>query len=452
MIGPYASIDLGGGRSVDLYLLRFGEDGSLLSPRTRDIVLERARDASDVFLFSHGWNNTFADASQAYRQFVEGYAAQRARLGLPLPAGYRPMLVGMIWPSTSFVLPWEQGPAIAGSPVGPEASEREELLQLLGESLDREAFAELTELVDGVHHLQGEAASRAAALVAQALEPGDGADDPETPPAGGDLLTAWQVFEHGAAAPAPASGHGVAVIPGVTPPAASQQPQAAGGVPLDPRALLRLGSLWKMKARAGKVGAHGVAPLLSAILDGSDARVHLVGHSFGARVMLSAATLARATRKVHSLLLLQPAVNRWCFADQVTGRGVPGGYRPVLDRVQQPIVTTMSRHDVPLHEAFHLAVRDASLGEPTIAAIGDTDRYGALGGYGPAGVELSERQAVREGTPYDFGAHRIVVLDGDVAGVKVSGVDAQAGQPAIAGHGDVSNTVTWWALHTLTGT
>ncbi len=32
MAGPYAKIDLGDGVSVDLYLLRYDEDGRLLSP------------------------------------------------------------------------------------------------------------------------------------------------------------------------------------------------------------------------------------------------------------------------------------------------------------------------------------------------------------------------------------------------------------------------------------
>ena len=45
----------------------------------------------------------------------------------------------------------------------------------------------------------------------------------------------------------------------------------------------------------------------------------------------------------------------------------------------------------------------------------------------------------------------IVVVDGDVAGVKVPGVDPGPDQPAIAGHGDVNSTVTWWILHSLTG-
>ena len=38
--------------------------------------------------------------------------------------------------------------------------------------------------------------------------------------------------------------------------------------------------------------------------------------------------------------------------------------RSVLDKVERPILSTFSRHDLPLHEVFHLAVRGSSLGEP----------------------------------------------------------------------------------------
>lgn len=450
MVGPFTSVELGDGRSLDLYLLRIDKNGVLLSTQTQQAILDVVADYSDVFVFCHGWNNTFDQAKDSYLEFIRGYAAQRRRLGLPLPPGYRPMLIGIVWPSTSFVLPWEQGPVIAADPRA-AGNEKEELLQLIGERADPVVFGRLTELLDGVDTLDGEAARRAAELLLTVLTPRGDAEDPATAPSADDVVDAWRALESGAApAPAPAGGFGTAVLPGRTRPG----PQPAGGVSLDPRGLLRLASVWLMKDRAGGVGARGVAPLLQLILNDTDARLHLIGHSFGARVLLSALTIQRSERRARSLLLLQPAVNRWCFADDVVGRGVPGGYRPVLDKVEKPILTTFTRHDLPLHEAFHLAVRGHSLGEPEIAAVGDTERYGALGGYGPAGLgnRLGRLTAVAEGTPYAFPAGvPIVQLDGDVAGIKIPGVDARPDAPAIAGHGDINTTVTWWALHSLTG-
>ena len=100
----------------------------------------------------------------------------------------------------------------------------------------------------------------------------------------------------------------------------------------------------------------------------------------------------------------------------------------------------------PLHEAFHLAVRASSLGEPDVAALGDTGRYGALGGYGPAGLAdacVVLPAVAPHGGDYKAAEQvRVVAVDGGVS------IGATA---AIGGHSDVSNPVTWWALRVLSG-
>lgn len=103
MIGPYEQIPIGNGQSADLYLLRYDGDGRLLSPRTDAMLREALPDATDVYLFSHGWNNVFDVALKRYRSFIHGYIKQRTEFSLPTPQNYRPILVGVIWPSTSFV-------------------------------------------------------------------------------------------------------------------------------------------------------------------------------------------------------------------------------------------------------------------------------------------------------------------------------------------------------------
>ena len=188
-----------------------------------------------------------------------------------------------------------------------------------------------------------------------------------------------------------------------------------------------------------------MAPVLTRLLVETKARIHLAGHSFGARVVLSAVAAQPTGRPVHSVLLLQPAINRWCFADNVALTGKTGGYRKVLDRVERPIITTMSSADQPLHNFFHLAVRGDSLGEVKPAAFGDTYRYGALGGYGPVGLgPLMREQPVpilEPGTRYN--------LSGPVRVLAVDGSARDGNPPAITGHGDINNRYTWWALHNL---
>jgi hypothetical protein len=445
VVGPYQRVDIGGGQSADLYLLRYAPDGALLSARTEQQLTESLDGITDVFLFSHGWNNTFDGAAASYRTFIEGYVS----LGTGPAAGHQPLLIGVVWPSISFLMPWEDGPQIAGDERA-DPARTEEMRAFVAQSLDRDAEARLSELLDGATELSPALAWQAAEIVRDALATSADPDDGSAPPAAAEILEAWALLDGGAAAKRsdPDDFGDLDIGAGaVTVPAGSStvDPHAAGvSGTLDPRNLLRMGTVWKMKDRAGQVGARGVGPLVHRILVNTRARLYLIGHSFGARLLMSALAVAAPTRPARSMLLLEPAVNRWCFAVDVAGTGRAGGYRPVLDLVELPILATYSAHDFPLRQAFHLAVRGSSLGEPNTAAIGDTDRFGALGGYGPAGLgAASVRQAaVAAGGSYDLsGPARVIAVDGsgDIGG-----------KPAIGGHSDINNPTTWWALRSLT--
>jgi len=444
VIGPFDTIDLGGGRTLPLYLLRYGPGGEVLSPQTTQILEDSLGGASDVFLFSHGWNNTFDDAARNYRQFIDGYLSEAHLPTVPGPHTVeQAVLIGVVWPSISFLMPWEDGPVIAAD-TSAAAAHAEEMRAFVTGDLDPEARARLSELLDGAAPLSPEQAREAAALVLAGLRTEPDPDDGSPPPSVDDLLDAWAALDQGGA-PRPRDPDDFGDIPTAAPAPAAAGPAPAGLLGwLDPRNLLRAATVWKMKDRAGTVGAHGVGPLLRHVLAQTDARLHLIGHSFGTRLLMSALVVEPVSRPARSALLLQGAVNRWCFADAVPGVGTPGGYRPALDRVELPILSTWSTHDVPLRQAFQLAVRGASMGEPDIAALGDTDLYGALGGYGPAGIDrvLGHSAAIRAGSgSYDLrGPTEVVMVDGS------GDID---GKPAIGGHGDVNNPTTWWALRCL---
>jgi hypothetical protein len=451
MIGPAEQISIGGGKSADLYLLRFDEHGRLQSPQTAQLAVEAAKSASDVFFFSHGWNNIYIDALTRYRDFTAGFVAQRAALGLPVPANYSPLLIGVIWPATWFVLESEEGPDIAAGGVG--GPRYEQMLAEVVGGMPDDKGDRLTELLDGRRLLSKDSAVEAAELVRSALWATDDTDAAAEPPDVAAMLSSWQAIgddgqpyvdedETIGTVGAPADQ---AVGGGTEPEAqAADEPENAGLFGFDPRDLLRMGSVWRMKARAGTVGTYGVAPVLTRLLE-TKARIHLAGHSFGARVVLSAMAAQPISNRAYSMLLLQPAVNRWCFAENVALTGQVGGYRTVIDRVERPIISTMSSADKPLHEFFHLAVRGGSLGEVDTAAIGDTERYGALGGYGPVGLGALMREhplpILAPGTRYDLsGPARVLAVDGSAR---------NGNAPAISGHGDISNRYTWWALHNL---
>lgn len=441
VVGPYLQYDISDGVTGDFYLLRYADDGRLLSPQTERTLKGKLAGISDVFLFSHGWNNTFADAAKRYRDFIHGFMKETAELGIPIRAGYKPLLIGVIWPSTSFLMPWEDGPQFAAD-TRTEGPRTEEMLRLLTASLDHGTDAKLVELVDGNATLTEASAREAAEIMLDGLRGDHDPDDGSQAPTVNELIEAWAALEGRSSEIADPDDFG-----GVGDAETAREPATAGGFGvLDPRNLLRVGTVWLMKDRAGKVGSQGVGPLVRYILDNTPAQLHLIGHSFGARVVLSSLAIGTPqARAARSMLLLQPAVNRWCFANNVAGTGRPGGYRPVLTRVELPVLSTFSKHDLPLRQAFHLAVRGSSLGEPEIAAVGDTARYGALGGYGPAGLggKTEEQPALAEGSGfYRFTPGKEVIA--------VNGGVVLNGKPAIGGHGDISNPATWWALHCLT--
>src|SRR4030095_5642449 len=126
---------------------------------------------------------------------------------------------------------------------------------------------------------------------------------------------------------------------------------------LNPKKIIRTATVFQMKDRAGTVGKHGVGPMLRDLLANNNARVHLTGHSYGAKVVMSALCLLDHPRKVASVLLLQPAINASCFAEKIQENGgLPGAFRPVLERTEGPIFTTFSSSDSPLTTFFHVAL------------------------------------------------------------------------------------------------
>lgn len=447
MEGPYRMLTTAEGKELPFYVIPFDKEGRCKAPRTRGHLIEELKTGgnSHVFLFSHGWNNDWMAASERYVDFMTGYSKLRREYGLAVPAGYTPLLIGVFWPSTSLVLPWESAPRFAGR-AGATASamdqdrladDEDQAMAAFAADLapsSTERFYELMNASElGTNEVRELAALLAPTLGADdelGTEGGDAADLAEAWEIGGAMLAATvrtdtqddEDDDFGAAAP----------IPGVGPVPAGILSK------LDPRLVLRMGTVWKMKDRAGTVGANGVHLLLRDLLTACDAAVHLIGHSYGCKVMLSALAMGPLSRPVTSVLLLQPAVSHRCFAADADGKGHPGGYRVVLERISQPLLTTFSRRDFALAKIFHLAVRRKSdLGEQRIAA-GPPSRFAALGGYGPGGMKAGEDLTVpikQVGKPYHElgrGGLKILALNGD---------------RTIGGHGDVLNEFVWWALY-----
>jgi pimeloyl-ACP methyl ester carboxylesterase len=425
--------------------LPFDQYGVCTGPETREqLVHEVAGGYTDVFVFSHGWNNTFDRAAERYEQFIRGYHDLVRSNGLPEPSRYRPLLVGIRWPSIDLVLPWEKEPQIAAPPgagePSPDTMDESAMVDVAKESLDREAAGTLEQLA-AQETLSEADARELAGLLASAYPSEDEVDADPVRPGTDDVMAIWHELVDAGLAGSGTEHAGPESFGVATEDQSAAEPEAAAGLlsHLDPRDILRAFTVYKMKDRAGLVGAAGGAPLLRDLMSAADrARFHLVGHSFGCRLLLAAVCVQPPPRKVRSLLLLQPAVNCFCFAKEVPKIGKPGGFRTALDRVEEPIFTTFSDHDRALHDFFHIAVRRHSdLGdELKAAALGDIPSlYAALGGWGPAGLaeEAHELTLAHFPNRYELeGAFRVYGLNGATG---------------INGHSDVVNDWTYWALY-----
>jgi len=443
---PHSILSAADGRSVPLYLVSFDKDGNCTAPQTRDTVLAEAGrgGCTDIHIYSHGWNNVFQEALEHYTDFFTRYFHLRRQVNLPHDH-YRPMLVGILWPSTAFLSEDEAGPRLAGASapdMTPAGRDARFVLKELAEALEPEDARTLLSFLGRDERLSHDEALEVARVLLPIFqsEARDGEGIPQdVVPA--KLVKSWEGTFGRRHDDANEGRAGVLKDDG--PDSFSFRPARSAGALrfLDPRHILRTATVYLMKDRAGVVGARGVGPLLASLLAQSGARVHLAGHSFGAKVMLSALSLAGHPRRVRSLLLLQPAVNAFCFARQLQEiGGADGAYRPVLEKTEMPVFSTFSLRDVPLSRFFHLALRrDGDIGEIRPAA-GPPSLFAALGGYGAGGMPEGESITL----PIRSAPARYALDDPAIRLYMLDGSDG-----AINGHGDVRNAYTAWAMANL---
>lgn len=412
------------GRQVPIYLLTFDKSGNCTSPQSASHLIDAlaAGRGRDVLSYSHGWNNDFPTAMERYQLFIEGVSALAVGHGDRLPDEFDPVFVGILWPSTALTFGSENAPNIAG-----------DMPRALVDDLAGDDSVEANALLAGAGGGEAKRAERLAEIMAAHIEDPDDAGEHGGRVQGEDLLEAARALaeREGEAGGGSFDDFGSAAE------GEANEAQAAGLLgSLDPRWILRAATVLQMKSRAGIVG-RGVGPLIRSILSLQHTRLFLIGHSYGAKVVVSALAAEAPPRRAEAVLLLQPAVSRLCFAEDL-GDGTEGGFRKILDRVVKPIVTTYSRRDIPLFRIFHLVARRASdVGE--VQALGEPSRYAALGGYGPGGCvsgECVNSAFADPPTPYAWPSTpaRVVALDG---------------ADTIGGHGDVAKRPIFWAMLNL---
>lgn len=435
--GPYKVFTAAGGQTIPLYLVTFDKDGNCQAPETVDTLRDIVKTASDVYVFSHGWNNDFNAATALYENFIGGYMHMRESRKLVSAADYKPVLIGIIWPSAILVKEDEEPPKFLSARTENDdfAREIDKLISDVSGKIDVNESVFLAQCLKK-KTLDSVECQKLSEIVVKTYN--DENDEVKGEKLNAEILqSSWSTMEKALDEDPFAD---MWMNPG--------EQMTAGAVAdlvnqISVKNVLRTFTVWQMKDRAGLVGKTGVHQLLVQLMDGSDCRIHVIGHSYGTKVVLSAIAAGELPRPVRSALLLQGAVSHLCFADNVNASGKPGGFNKALSRIELPILSTYSEHDFPLTQVFHLALRRSrDLGEALATNLEKPPSvFAALGGYGPRSVggsseNLQKRIPIRDVMdPYN--------LD---KSIQIYGLD---GTRKISGHGDVSNESTWWALYNL---
>ncbi len=203
------------------------------------------------------------------------------------------------------------------------------------------------------------------------------------------------------------------------------------GINSGARNLLNLTTYYQMKERAGLVGTVGVNPLVARLKQQYPAlRLHLVGHSFGARLVtaVAAGTDNDTVIKANSLSLLQAAYSHYGLAKKWDGEH-DGAFRRVVIKgaISGPTIITHTANDTAVGLAYPLA---SMLAGQVAAGLGDeNDKYGGLGRNGaqktPEAVkatllDVGGAYALTPGKIHNLRADAFIADHGDVTSKQVA--------------------------------
>jgi hypothetical protein len=400
------------------------------------------KDLTDLFVFAHGWNSDFRQARRLYQLYFQQVPDLLARGG---GQAARVGTLGVVWPSKRWADEPEPTGAVdggggagfggaAGFGDGPVAEAPPADPVLVEDLKDVFEGAERHQALDELARLLEERPEDEAALARFQALMKELAGEPDAEPADEDqgelaLLTddPEEVFGRFADA-VPRGGGGPAAGFGDT----------FGRLWDGAKEALRQLTYFEMKKRAGVVGKEGLGPLLGRIHQADpDVRIHLIGHSFGARlVSFALAGLPDGDSPVKSLYLLQGAFSHFAFADALPmDRSRGGALKGMAARVDGPLVASFTDHDTAVGKLYPLA----SLSSRDDAA-GLEDRlyrWGGIGHDGAQAVDATVAGLGPVGTGYPFQRGRFVNLDGNAI--------VNRGDPPAGAHSDIFHPELVWA-------
>jgi hypothetical protein len=425
--------------------VQFTKAGAVHDPGEVTALLDLvASDVTDLLVLCHGWNNTTEEAGNLYDSMLR-LLREALTKGQVAGVGDRSFAaMGVLWPSKKFA----DRELIAGHGAGLQSAVTDAVLldqlEELKAVLDApDADAAIDQAKQLVPLLEAKQTARKdfADLLRNTVQ-ATSADEED---ASTDLFTL------------PADEIMRRLSRPVLPPPSSTTPGRGGTVDLGdpsghtagvfgslfsggPKAaalkLMNYLTYYQMKERAGTVGRGGAYDVLSQVRDRRpDIGLHLIGHSFGARLVTSATAGpdGKPPLRPDSLSLLQAAFSHYGFAER-WDNAHDGAFRAVVTNhlVSGPVLITYSKNDLAVGYAYPLA---SLLKNQVASGLGDkNDRFGGLGRNGAQKTpEASDGSLVEIGDPYSFSAGRLYNLNADAI---------------IAGHSDIAKGQVVYALLT----
>jgi hypothetical protein len=413
--------------------IQFTKDGVVFQRSDVDALIaalaNNQNGVTDLFLMSHGWNNNMDEAKQLYSGLAQQLSAQiQSSQAL---RGRSFAICGALWPSKKFddkdLIPGGAAAlndAVTDQVLQDRINNLRDLFQAKGwpmsQDLDPDAERSLAQVQEAIGTWEDDPEVRRTTVEAvRRLVPDDSADaedasdkfmkmkadnlvtnlsrslnPPPNIPAGANASAIDPFFTAG--------GSGIG--------GAASFRDVLGGVKAAFLHLLNYTTYYLMKARAGYVGTKGIEPTIEEIrATRPDIRIHLMGHSFGCRVMAAAvnALPVGQTLRPNTMTLLQGAFSHNGFASRFDGHN-DGAFREIVQRtkVRGPILITHTRNDKAVGIAYPIASRIAG---QVASALGDeNDLYGGLGSNGAQTAQTTPERVVGNlldvGGNYAFGA------------------------------------------------
>jgi predicted esterase len=407
--------------------IEFSKDGSPNAQQRDAAIAGIPANVTDLYVVSHGWNNDMAEAKQLYDGI---FGKLRNQLAGSPAAAKQIAVVGVFWPSKKFaendLIP--KGTALAvsqGVTAATVQARLSELASTLDDPASKDAVAAASKAVATIKNPDSQALYLESLRDALRREVGTPQPNESQEDASdrffNDLPSV--IFERLKVPPGrlpnpPRPGGGGALSVGGFHPTGPGGATGQGGAQglgdflrsFEQRALdiANFTTYYVMKKRAGTVGTNGVAPIIDAIhAQRPNLSIHLVGHSFGARLVTAVAAATKAP--LNTLTLLQGA-----YSHNGLGQSpkITGFFRNVVTdkKVTGPILITHSDKDKAVGLAYPIASR---LAGDNSKAIGDkNDQFGGMGANGAQFANADETLKITPGVrAFKFGPGKIFNLE-----------------------------------------